>query len=720
MKVYRGFFKFNFVFLFICLSGAGLFAAPEAETEKNVQKIVIEDATGEEVSDDKPVVRKKRKTEQYLIEVTAQKRKQSIQDVAGSVSALNVKQIEDAGIESTSEIHDYVPNFSSYSLGNGFSFYSIRGQSNFLQHVNSVGIYIDDVPIVQSAFMSDSGLYEIERIEVLRGAQGNLYGFNSSGGVVNIITKKPDSSWSAKASGTYGNYNLRGYNASVSGPVVKDNLYMGFSGMYSSQDGYIENTGEDTHKKTLASGRFQTRWTPANKLDVLFTASLNKRDQDTPKWTFVDGDPYKMPKAGMPANTEVIGDRESLRIKYIAPWFEVISVTARTAVEYEADSTMDYASGGENYGYFLYDDNSTNWMQELRLGSINKKSPLQWLAGAFYLNSEIKSNMDMAMDSGMIEMNPPSGSYSHSLIHTEVRENAASVFGQAAYTFFKRLTVTGGARYDYDRKKISLAADPFFPPVINADDTKTDHVFSPRVSVDLRVNNSVMTYANAARGYKSGGYAAGIDNLEYASFDPEYSWTFEGGVKTNWLRNRIIANLAAFYTMIDDVQILDINTVPRQSIFKNAAEAHVAGVELETMTRPVRGLEVIASFGYLFSEFTKHNNKECEGNKLPFSPDFEAGIALQYLFPMGIFVRGEGSWHGKAYHDEGNTYKQDGYLTLNAKVGYKAENVNLGFYVNNILNKEYYNFTNSQSMSGRKIGAVGAPRTFGGQVTLEF
>jgi iron complex outermembrane receptor protein len=120
--------------------------------------------------------------------VTAEKREENIQDVPASVTALSEIQIEDANIKSTNEIHTFIPNFTTFKLGNGgFSYYSIRGQTNFIQYSRSVGIYIDDVPVLIGDNTTDSRIYDIERIEVLRGPQGNLYGMNTAGGVVNVI-----------------------------------------------------------------------------------------------------------------------------------------------------------------------------------------------------------------------------------------------------------------------------------------------------------------------------------------------------------------------------------------------------------------------------------------------------------------------------------------------------------------------------------------------------
>ena len=156
-------------------------------------------------------------------------------------------------------------------------------------------------------------------------------------------------------------------------------------------------------------------------------------------------------------------------------------------------------------------------------------------------------------------------------------------------------------------------------------------------------------------------------------------------------------------------------------VYKNAAKAHTAGVEFELVARPLQGLEVMGSFGFLFSEFREHEVTAYEGNTLPFAPQYQAGLVLQYTTPWGIFIRGEGNWNGKTYYDAANTsdLTQDGYLLLNANIGYKTEHLNVSFFIKNALDKEYYNMLVNW-MGGLVAGSMGPPRTFGAEATLIF
>jgi len=353
----------------------------------------------------------KRQVELEEMVVTAQKREENVQDVPASITALSEVQIEDARIESTSEIHTFIPNFTSFKLGvSGFSYYSIRGQSNSIQATRSVGIYIDDVPSSSAMNATDSTIYDIERIEVLRGPQGNLYGMNSSGGVINIVSKKPGNIWTAKATGGIGDYETHFYNASVSGPVVKDKFFIGLSGSREKQDeGYLDNGV--THPDTVdtVSGRGQLRWTPIEELDIIFSASAQDQDNGMGFTIPVDDDPFKIPNYNLPdEHNDLDVNTQSLRIKYEAPWFVVTSVSARNSTEYDSVYTPDLT--GMNLINMKYLEDVRNYSQEIRLNSVDSDNPFQWIVGGFYFDAEDTSAMTMNMDASLFDptgMTPP-------------------------------------------------------------------------------------------------------------------------------------------------------------------------------------------------------------------------------------------------------------------------------------------------------------------------
>jgi outer membrane receptor protein involved in Fe transport len=155
-----------------------------------------------------------------------------------------------------------------------------------------------------------------------------------------------------------------------------------------------------------------------------------------------------------------------------------------------------------------------------------------------------------------------------------------------------------------------------------------------------------------------------------------------------------------------------------QMSYKNAAEARLWGIELETMLRPLTGLQITGSFGLLESEFTEHETHAYVGNHVPLAPAYQAGLSAQYISPWGLSLRAEGIWTGKSYFGEDNLYSQDDYVIANARIGYQIDTFGIFFYMKNAFDKTYYTFANSRG--GVDKGILGVPRTFGVQATLRF
>jgi iron complex outermembrane receptor protein len=207
------------------------------------------------------------------------------------------------------------------------------------------------------------------------------------------------------------------------------------------------------------------------------------------------------------------------------------------------------------------------------------------------------------------------------------------------------------------------------------------------------------------------------DTPDLARYDPEYALSYEAGIKTNWLNKKIIANMSIFYTTVDDIQILYINPDGTFGL-KNAAEATMWGIEIESILRPLIGLQIIGSLGILETEFKKHETIEYEGNNVPFAPRFNAALAIQYNSSWGGYIRVENTWYGKSYFDEENKYSQADYSVANARVGYEIGSININAYINNIFDETYYTIFNQGS--GVEKAVTGTPLTYGVQATIRF
>ncbi|WP_320043315.1 TonB-dependent receptor [uncultured Desulfobacter sp.] len=652
------------------------------------------------------------------ITVTADKREKDIQDIPGSVSALNDIQIEDAGINNILDIPDYVPNFEIFPMYGSNSYQSIRGQSNLINFSPAVGTYIDDVP--NFGFTGAwTSLFDIERIEVLRGPQGNLYGMNSAGGIVNIITKKPGNTFEGKASAEYGNYNLRAYKAAVSGPVIKNKLFVGLTGSYKMRDSYIEEEGEQTHEEKISSSRIQLRWTPSDETDVLLTKTQDDYYCDFDSWVIPSYNDFKIINRGLEEGDDITDNVYSLWIKHHSPWSDITSITAVIDNDKYTDAGKDYTSGGDNLKHRIMDLTDKKLIQEIRFASVDKDNRFQWLLGGFYLNGTQDTYYNMQRDTGTA--GAPTGIYTDDYTTSEIKTNTFSLFGQADYTFMEKFTFTASLRYDRDEKETDFYHNNKGIVAADYEDSTTWNTYSPKVALDYRANESVMTYVSIARGYKAGGYAISSsmgDTPDSARYDPEYAISYEGGIKTNWLKNKIIANISVFYTTVDDIQVLYVNDDGTFGL-RNSAEATMWGIEIESILRPISGLQIIGSFGFLETEFEKHETTEYEGNNVPFAPQFNAGLAIQYNSSWGGYIRAENTWHGKNYFDEANETCQEDYTVANARIGYEMGTVNINAYINNIFDKRYYTLYNPAG-GGLYKAIMGDPLTWGVQATIRF
>ena len=651
------------------------------------------------------------------ITVTADKREKDLQDIPGSVSALNDILIEDAGIDDIADIPDYVPNFEIYKTYGSNSQQSIRGQSNLIAFSSAVGTYIDDVPNFGFTGVMTS-LFNIERIEVLRGPQGNLYGMNSAGGVINIITKKPGNIFEAKASAEYGSYNLRAYNASLSGPIIENKLFLGFTGSYRMRDSYIDEEGADTHEEKITSSRLQLRWIPSDNTDILLTKNQDDYYCDFDSWVVPAYGDFKIKNRGVKEGDDITDNVYSLRIKHQTSWADITSITALVDNDKYTDAGKDYTTGGDNLKHRIMELEDNRFLQEIRFASVDKGSRLQWLFGGFYLNGTQDTYYNMRRNTGTAGAS--TGIYTDDYTTSKIDTDTFSLFGQADYTFGEKFTFTTGLRFDYDEKESDFYHNNRGTVTADYEDSSTWTSFSPKVALDYRINKSIMTYISVARGYKAGGYATCSsmgDTPDLAKFDPEYAISYESGIKTNWLNNKLIANMSLFYLTVDDIQVLYINPDSTFGL-RNAAEATMWGIETELNFRPITGLQIIGSLGLLETELEKHEETAYEGNSIPFAPEFNAGLAIQYNASWGGYIRAESAWHGKSYFNEANTYSQGDYMVSNAKIGYEIGAVNINVYVKNIFDKTYYTIYNYGG--GVEKAVTGEPLTCGIQAMLTF
>ena len=677
-----------------------------------------------------PAKRDQAKAKKLLgdVTVTAGKVESNIGELPQSITVLTGKEIEQADIRNMRELTQFTPNVYM-AKSTSENMINIRGITAFDTSIYSpTAVYVDDL-LVPLHYAHNLDLVDVERVEVLRGPQGSLYGGNSLAGVINVITRKPDEQARAHVSGGLNLYpdsdsQNPGYSlsAGASGPVVKDRLYLGVSGQIDINDGFVENLYNDNDKAGSVdhkNARATLRWTPKKNLEVMLTGDVYKNDDGIGVYRFATG-PYRTERHKVRMNTDnfQVEDANSqiLRVSYAANAFDFVSITGRR--DYKNNNLQDYDNTADPYydwGSTMADYDDTFYSQEFRLSSKAGNSPFKWLLGLY----------GMTEDSEISQINQD---IQQNAVTTIDKTNYA-LFGESTYTFGGRLHLTAGLRLDASKlegKKTDTG--------ISISDDSTENEVLPKFSVSYDVTDNDSVYAVVSRGYLSGGYNYGMAlDKESFTYGPEYTWNYEVGAKTAWLDRKLFLNLAFFYIQMQDKQAFDmVITSSANPVTKveNAAEAHSMGFELELQAKPAEGWDITAGFGLTDAEYddwvsTEWNsdytalvNKDYSGKQIIKVPEYNGHLGVQYRHPSGFFGRADLNYIGGMYVDSDNKLFEDPYSLLGLRFGYETDSYSVVLWGKNVFDTEYNAV--AYDWDGAKLVQDGDPVMVGLTLTARF
>lgn len=679
------------------------------------------------------------------IVVTAQKKEESLQKVPFSVSALSAREVTNYRLWNTRELTAVIPNLYSADPGDNRNVTAIRGITS-TSYDPAVVTYIDGV----NQFGLDTyiaQLSDIERIEVLRGPQGTLYGRNAMGGVINIITKQPSNSMNVFAEATVGNYGQLRYATGFRTPLIKNKLYFGLSGVYDRRDGYYTNqfNNKDFDRQHSITGNYYLKYIANPRWAVTFNLKHNA-NRNNGTFPLVNGvaDALEHPfELNQNAVTKMIDNtfNTSLSINHTGRSFNFSSQTAwQSNHRYYNDpidgdfSPIDGVTIINNYGK---DWNKVKvFTEELRFASpAATKSPLTWTAGTylFIQDNPVKQATHFGEDAAMV--GSPDKNYS--LINTTTAKGfGVAVYGQVNYALTQQLELIAGLRYDYEHRKQqvlgSYLPDGAPAPVFDfqSDTSAKAHynALSPKLGLSYHVANNNNLYLTYSRGYRTGGLTSLSSDPSVPplyAYKPEYSNNIEAGSKNNFLNNRLRINAALFYTTITDAQVPTLILPDAITITKNAGKLESKGGEIEIAALPVKGLEINYQAGYTKAEYKTLKvpkdgaEVDLSGRQQIFTPSITSMLAVQYQyqlggsFPVQLTARGEWQYLGRQYYDLTNSIRQAPYNLLNARAGISSKNISLFIWGRNLGNRKYIAYAYD-------FGAVhlGNPETWG--VTLSF
>jgi iron complex outermembrane receptor protein len=652
--------------------------------------------------------------------VTAQKRSELLHNVPFAITNLSAKQIEDLRLWQIKEITSVIPNLYSADPGDNRDVTSIRGIAT-TSYDPATAVYIDGV----NQFGLDTyipTLFDIERIEVLRGPQSTLYGRNAMAGVINIITKQPSNTLSGSASFSLGNYAQNRMNLSLKAPIIKDKLFFGASILYDARNGFYTNQFNNTSydKQHGFSGNYYLKYIANHAWSFLLNVK-NRAQRNNGAFPLVMGaddaiaNPFVL---NQNATTTMIDNtlNASLSIKYTGHSFDFLSQTAyQSNYRYYTNpidgdfSLYDAVSVINNYGK-PWNKNKI-WTQEFRISSpTSSNNPLKYTAGAylFYQDAPVKQGTRFGADANSIMM---VGDSLFTLINsTKTIKKGISVYGQISYAITKKLNLTAGIRNDYEHQSQSVMGeyqhDPMTSPITIVPDTSAKihfHAWSPKLALDYHFSEQTMGYANYSRGFRTGGLSALSSDPSQpplVGFLPEHSNNFELGLKNNLWHDRVSLNVAVFYTKVNDAQVPSLVLPDAITITKNVGKLNSKGIEFELKAQASKSLFIQYSFGYTDASFkslklsSQGSSINLDGKKQLFSPDITSFLAVQYNMQikpgkLAAFIRGEWKYLGTTYFDLANTMKQKPYSLFNASVGLNAKQISLQGWFRNISNQKY-------------------------------
>ncbi|HVK41670.1 MAG TPA: TonB-dependent receptor [Phenylobacterium sp.] len=697
--------------------------------------------------------------------VTARKRTESVLDVPMSINVVGEQAMKNMGAETYTDLLGSVPSLTAYQNGPGRTRLSIRGinngggNDNDTQNQETVGIYIDEIPISMGALNPELALFDLERVEVLRGPQGTLYGAGSMTGTVRMITYRPnltefegkvDVGLSTVSHGGDG-YSLKGL---VNLPLITDRVAVRASAYYTQTPGYIDNvlTGEkDVNDGLARGGRIEARF----KVTDDFTADLsvfkhNYKDGGRPE------DLERVPGLARdyPSPDGYSDDLSiyNMTLNYDLGFANLVSSTSyfdRTVVNKRSLDGLLAAFPGVIPSPLIDTTDSEFFAQEIRLAS-QSDGPFTWVVGAYadkkdiyYLNTVPVPGFDAAMGINSNDFGAPTDNPYWGYDDLEVKTYA--FFGELTYEWNK-LSVTGGLRYFNWEQNYKLYASGFFNGAVPSDPprrTSKEDGFNPKVNVSYDVTDDVLVYAQAARGFRYGGIntpvpqdvcAAELADFQRNGEDPnvfeaDKLWNYEIGGKGTLAGGRVMVSGAYFHLVWDDMQTqraLDCGFGFRE----NVGGAVSDGVELEVTANPLDGLTVTAGGAYINSRLSNDvaNLKAEKGDKAPFVPEFSFNASADYRFPISSeaegFVYGGYQYTGERFTQfspQQSTYRKMGaFSVVNVRTGVTFDNIEFSIYANNLLDDRGVIRALAATPFDPEARIRITPRTIGANVRMNF
>jgi iron complex outermembrane receptor protein len=630
--------------------------------------------------------------------VTAEKRSQSLQEIPSSITAFSQDDMDLREATDMRALQNFTPNleFNNESGGQNNARITLRGigtETLVGGGDPGVALHVDGIYVGRNSAAAQS-IFDVERLEVLRGPQGTLYGRNAIGGSINVITRKATEEFEASGDVTGGNYNRLRLRGVLNVPLT-DNVFSRFSIVKEDRDGYLENAhpgGGDNDDKDLLSIRGQVRWALEDDNEIILRAYYNRNEgvgggsrflgSDTnfeftnyllgisdgsigpPAGVPIGGPAYTQPAGGVAAaplsrdlykiskNADEFVDMEQQGVDLTVEWNLSDSVMLRSISSYQSndnDALVDADNSELSIETRSRLNESEQWSQEFNLISTGDDA-LEWILGAFYFDEEVNEDFSIFTPGGVLDPaiplpggQLPGGNGINQNPIAEHKAESYAFFGQATYSISDNLRLTAGLRYSVDEKEQSRTGAGIV-------DNVTGYRLLAGGAIGPEAPESVSDDWSSTTGKLSIDYDLNENSMLFASFstgyksggipfngvmepyEPETVDAFEIGSKNELFDNRVRINLAAFWYDYQDLQVFRLTgDGPRAD---NAAQSTVWGVEAEFLAMLTENLQIDGSAGYLNAEYDEYfvdiPPSDFSGNTLNHAPEFMFNVGLQY------------------------------------------------------------------------------------------
>ena len=691
--------------------------------------------------------------------VTASRTGQSkVLDTPISITALSSTQLEQRGVQDIRGLTDYTPGLQIADFA-GYAQIFIRGVGSndpFAGTDPSSTIHLDGVYLGRTLGYFSSFL-DVARVEVLRGPQGTLYGRNSVGGTINVVTRTPEESFTAEATATAGNFGTVGASTYVAGGLG-GGVRAGLAAQYRRNGDYYDNvsTGGDIGRDRSFGLRGQIV-APLGAGEAILRA-----DYANQKGRMI-GYATLLAPTGLPTDSEAFGDQDkvslnranrqkqraggvSLELRF--PISDEITIKSLSSWRrLSGDLSYDSDASSIDIGRSTVNLRQRQISEDLSI--VGKFDRLTLFSGAFFFDERVREPLRFSLF--------PAGATNFRLPRVETRSIA--FYSQGDYLVTDELSLVAGVRYTRERKRLSgrflwtgsasldfdtaLAAPPigapFFYNPFQADASETYDAWTPKFGINYRPDANTLLYVSATRGFKSGGYDMGSTDEATAErgFSPETLWSYEAGAKVRLLDRKLNLSLTGFRYDYDDLQVT-LFVPPSYAVTQNAASARTYGLEIEAEARPVTGLNLTGTLAYLDAKYRRYPSAytaafgpfDASGNRLNNAPEWSFTVGAQYEMALASgtgYVGADYKWQDDIYFSPANDgvngvtgylEQQKAYGILNARAGWTSADGRYGISIaaRNLLDKDYV--VSTASYTAAISGRPGLPRTV--EATLSF